>query len=143
MRNSFLIVIFTFVVVVGCNSGEDKDPFQQVMYRAVNKSDTATLSLHINKKRFFGHYEIVYGNGDKDSGNVRGGLKGDTLRGDFKYISYGGSWKTVPIAFLKKDDELIKGNGIIGIYLNLPCFMPGTLNYSNSEFIFKKLEASR
>jgi len=63
------------------------------------------------------------------------------LRGDFHYIGYGGSWKRIPLALLKKENKLFSGTGVIGTYLNLPCFMPGTpIEYSNSEFVFEELK---
>ncbi|MNL75039.1 hypothetical protein D3C87_2007750 [compost metagenome] len=68
-------------------------------------------------------------------------MRGDTLRGDFHFISNGGSWKRIPIALLKKDNKLILGKGIVGTYFNLPLFIPEIpIEYNNSEFIFEKVD---
>jgi hypothetical protein len=132
----FLIVI----AIVSCNSKDEKSKYNQIVYQAVNEKDTATLSIHINDKRFYGHYEVLYHKIGKDSGDVRGDIKGDTLRGDFHFISNGGSWKRIPLALLKKEDKLLLGNGIITTYFNLPCFMPGTpIEYNNAKFVFEEI----
>ncbi|MEL1254638.1 hypothetical protein AAEO57_12680 [Flavobacterium sp. DGU38] len=131
-------VLFTFLM--SCNSKEQKDKYNEVVYRAVNNKDTATLAIKISDKRFYGRYERSYYRNGKDSGDVRGDIKGDTLRGDFHYITSGGSWKRVPIALLKKENKLFLGNGVIGTYMNLPCFLPGTLDYKDSEFVFKQVK---
>ncbi|WP_343694120.1 hypothetical protein [Flavobacterium sp.] len=136
-------ILFSFLiltVVVSCNSKEEKDKYNRILYRAVNNKDTAILDININDKRFYGRYEISYYGVGKDSGDVRGDIKKDTLRGDFHYISNGGSWKRIPLALLKKDDKLILGNGVVGTYMSLPCFIPGTLNYKDPKFVFVKVK---
>ncbi|WP_281309899.1 hypothetical protein [Flavobacterium flavigenum] len=131
-------VLFAFLI--SCNSKEEKDRYNHFVYRAVNNKDTAILAIHMSDKRFYGRYEIAYYEIGKDSGDVKGDIKGDTLRGDFHYISNGGGWKRVPIALLKKENKLLLGNGVIGTYMNLPCFLPGTLNYDETKFIFKEIK---
>lgn len=136
---SFLFLLLIFSIIVSCNS-KDKNGYKKVFYRAVNDKDTAILALNISDNRFFGRYEISYYKTGKDSGDVRGDIKGDTFRGDFHFISNGGSWKRIPIALLKKQNKLILGNGIIGTYMSLPCFISGTLNYNNPKFVFEEIK---
>ncbi|WP_166923114.1 hypothetical protein [Flavobacterium poyangense] len=136
---SLITVVFVFL---SCNSKEKKDIYRSVLYRAVNNKDTALLHLNINNKRFYGRYEILHYNIGKDSGDVRGDIKGETLRGDYHYITFGGSWKRVPLALLKKDGKLFLGSGVVGTYLNLPCFVPDVpIDYSNSEFVFEEVQS--
>ncbi|SNR92858.1 hypothetical protein [Flavobacterium sp. ov086] len=136
-----LLVVVVFSFIISCNNKEDKSQYNQVMYRAVHNKDTAVLSLNINNKRFYGRYEISYYKTGKDSGDVRGDIKGDTLRGDFHYISNGGSWKRTPIAILKKENKLFLGTGVIGTYFNLPLFMPDQpIEYDKSEFVFEEVK---
>ena|SRR6218665_1993292 len=132
--------LFLCLLIVSCNSKENKEKYNHKLYRGVNNKDTAVLDIHINNKRFYGRYEISrYGYG-KDSGDVKGDLRGDTLRGDYYYISFGGNWKRIPIALLQKDHKLFLGNGVIGTYFNLPCFVPEVpIEYNNSEFIFEEV----
>lgn len=141
MSKKFLIVSFVCVFLISCNSKEEKEKYNHAFYRAVNGSDTAILDININDKRFFGRYEIFYHQFGKDSGDVRGDIKGDTLRGDFHYISNGGSWKRIPLALLKKENKLVLGKGVIGTYFNLPCFVPGVpIEYNEAGFVFEKVE---
>jgi hypothetical protein len=139
MLKNFVVVSILSAFLFSCTSKEDK--YNRVFYRAVHDKDTAILDLNINGKRFFGRYEILYHEFGKDSGDVRGDFRGDTLRGDFHYISNGGTWKRIPIALLKKNNKLILGKGVIGTYFNLPLFLPDVpIEYSNSEFVFEKIE---
>ena len=141
MRKTFLFIFIVFSFLISCNSKENKDKYNYVVYQAVNNNkDTATLAIKISDKRFYGRYERSYYRNGKDSGDVRGDIKGDTLRGDFHYISNGGGWKRLPIALLKKENKLFLGNGVVGTYMNLPCFLPGTLNYEDSKFVFKEIK---
>lgn len=141
MLKNFLIVSLLSSFLLSCNSKEAKDKYNRLLYRAVKGKDTAILDIKINDKRFYGRYEILYHKIGKDSGDVRGDLKGDTLRGDFHFISNGGSWKRIPIALLQKDNKLILGKGVIGTYFNLPLFLPEVpIQYNNSEFVFEKME---
>lgn len=141
MLKNFLIVSLLAAFLFSCHLKEEKDKYNRVMYRAVNKKDTAILDLNLNDKRFYGRYEIIYHEFGKDSGDVRGDFRGDTLRGDFHYISNGGGWRRIPIAILKKDNKLILGKGIVGTYFNLPLFLPGVpIEYTNSDFVFEKIE---
>ncbi|MCD9573933.1 hypothetical protein [Flavobacterium soyae] len=136
---SFIFLLLILVTILSCNSKEEKNGYHEVLYLAVNNKDTAILAINISDKRFYGRYEISYYKTGKDSGDVRGDIKGDTFRGDFHFISNGGSWKRIPLALLKKENKLILGNGVIGTYMNLPCFINGTLNYNDPKFVFEKV----
>ncbi|MEP6931643.1 MAG: hypothetical protein ABI850_16595 [Flavobacterium sp.] len=137
-----IVLSLAFVIVLfSCNSKEEKEKYNKTLYRAVNNKDTAVLVIKMNNKRFFGRYEISHYRVGKDSGDVRGDIKGDTLRGDYHYLTFGGSWKRVPLALLKKDNKLFLGTGVIGTYFNLPCFVPGVpIDYKNSPFVFQEIK---
>lgn len=136
----YKIVSFLFIILIAsCQKKEIKE--YRTFYRAVNGNDTAILSIGTNKKRFFGNYEIYYGSkAIKDSGNVDGLISGDTLRGKFKYRTYGGGVNIVPIIFLKQDDKIILGSGVAASFMNLVYFMPEyPIEFDNSQFVFKKV----
>jgi hypothetical protein len=102
------------------------------------------LVLNRNAKRFFGQYEISHYEIGKDSGDISGNIVGDTLKGSFYYKTYGGSWKRVPLALLQKDNKLFLGTGVIGTYLNLPCYVPDIpIDYSNPEYIFEEIKSTK
>ncbi|WP_264550989.1 hypothetical protein [Flavobacterium sp. N2038] len=140
MTKNLFLIFPLLVLLFSCNSKENKENYKHAIYRAVHQSDTAILDIKINDKRFYGRYEILYHKTGKDSGDVRGDIKGDTLRGDYHFISNGGSWKRIPLALLKKEDKLTLGNGVMGTYMNLPCFISGTLNYKDPKFVFEKIK---
>lgn len=140
MLRNFIMTALLFAFLMSCNYKEEKDKYNHVIYRGVNNKDTAIMAINMSDKRFYGRYEISYYKIGKDSGDVKGDIKGDTLRGDFHYISNGGGWKRIPIALLKKDSKLFLGSGVIGTYMNLPCFLSGTLNYDNPKFVFKEVK---
>ena len=141
MLKNFIIVSVLFAFLMSCNSKEAKKDYKHVVYQAINNKDTAILKINMNDKRFFGRYEISHYKIGKDSGDVRGDIKGDTLRGDYHYITVGGSWKRVPLALLKKENKLFLGTGVVGTYFNLPCFVPGVpIDYNNPEFVFEEVK---
>ena len=140
MFQKLLIVSLLFAFLISCNSKEQKDKYNHLIYRAVNNKDTAILDVNISNKRFYGRYEISYYKTGKDSGDVRGDIKENTLTGDFHYISNGGSWKRVPLALLKKENKLLLGNGVIGTFMNLPCFIQGTLSFNDPKFVFEEVK---
>lgn len=141
MQKKLLIIFPVFVLLLSCNSKVTTDEYHYIVYRAIHNQDTAILSININDNRFYGQYEVSHYKIGKDSGDVRGSIKGDTLRGLFNYISYGGGLKRIPLALLKKEGQLFLGNGVIGTYMNIPCFMPGMpIQYDNAEFVFEEIK---
>lgn len=136
-----LIIVYSFLVgslLYGCgfNKKEKKE-----FYRAINGKDTAFLSLSSSENRFWGQYEIRYGKTGKDSGQVRGEYIGDTLRGVFKFLSFGGSLKQAPIALWKKDNKLILGKGVVSSLLDMPIYMTEVpIDYKNPEFVFEPIK---
>lgn len=136
-----LFTILLLFLIYGCDFKEKKE--ERSFYRAINDKDTAILSLSVVKNHFYGQYEIRYGEMVKDSGDVRGEIIGDTLRGVYNYISYGGSWKKVPIAFLRKNNKLLLGKGVASSLLGMPIYMPEVpIDYNDSEFIFEEINKS-
>lgn len=137
------IALFGIVLLlIGCNQKEKKVIEKQVVYQAISTNkDTAVLSIVINKDRFYGQYEIKYGETTKDSGSIKGNIKKDVYLGEFYCRTYGGDLKRVPISLLKKDNKLILGKGVITTYLGLPCFAPDIpISYADAEFIFQEIK---
>jgi len=127
-------------LISACASKEAKRDQIKTLYHSVNKSDTAQLNIVLNDKEFYGQYEINYGGLYKDSGDVSGVLKGDTLKGTYRYQHYGTeAWHRIPIALLKKDDKLIMGIGVMEIYMNMTFFKKTVpIDYQNSKFVFEQ-----
>lgn len=130
MRNVFYIVII--ICLISCESNNQLKSY----YRATKNDTIALLSLTINETSFFGQYEIQYSSSIKDSGEVRGEKIGDTLKGRFKYISYGGNLKIVPFVVLKRGQVYIEGKGSIWTLFNIPYYNQESLEFDNSNFKF-------
>ena len=116
---------------------------KQFYYRAVNDKDTALLSfIKLEDNRFFGQYEIRYGGVRKDSGELRGIISGDTIKGSFYYHPYGGGvLKRYPVALLKRKNKLLLGEGVISVYMGIPSFMKSEpIDYSDPKFIFEEIK---
>ncbi|MFC0777030.1 hypothetical protein [Flavobacterium sp. HJSW_4] len=109
----------------------------RVFYTASKGRDTAFLEITEYEKRFFGTYEVYYGSRSmKDSGAVEGEISGDTLRGKFRYISYGGSKTISPIIFLRSGKKLLQGRGVVASYMGISYFMPDSPIEFNDSFVF-------
>jgi hypothetical protein len=141
IANTITLFTLLLVSIYGCNFREKKE--KNTFYRAINGKDTAILSLSTYENRFWGQYEIRYGKMGKDSGEVRGEFIGDTLRGVYNYISYGGSLKQAPIALLKKNNKLLLGKGFVSSLMDMPIYVPEIpIDYTNSEFVFEEIKKS-
>lgn len=140
------VVFISFCAIVCAmlyNCGDATKEGKYFYYRAVNNADTALLSFtKLEDNRFFGQYEIRYEGFHKDSGEVRGIISGDTIKGSFYYSPYGGGvLKRYPVALLKRNNKLILGKGVISVYMGIPSFLKGdTIDYSNSEFVFEEIK---
>lgn len=127
-------IISILFSITSCNDAKQKKAF----YTAVKGKDTAFLNIATYEKRFYGSYEVYYGSrAMKDSGAVEGLISGDTLRGKFRYISYGGSKTISPVIFLRSKDKLIQGEGVIASYMGIAYFMPEyPIEFNSKGFVF-------
>jgi hypothetical protein len=133
-------VVFA-AVVFSCADANKQG--KQFSYRAINDKATALLRFtQLEDNSFFGQYEIQYGQSQKDSGEVRGIISGDTIKGSFYYHPYGGGvLKRYPIALLKRKNKLLLGKGMISVYMGIPSFLKGDpIDYSHPEFVFEEIK---
>jgi hypothetical protein len=140
-KGIWLILLLLATLISGCETKKKKIIDRSKHYMAINDRDTAHLRITEDETEFYGSYEILYGRTGKDSGEVRGQIIKDTLRGIFTYKPFGGGYKkSIPIALLKKDDMLYLGKGTANSYLNIPHFIATVpIDYSDSKFLFKEV----
>lgn len=140
MNKPLLLLLGTIFILSGCENKETDRNATKTLYQATNQGDTATLKIKLTDKEFYGQYEINYHGAYKDSGDVTGIVKGNTLRGTYRFQHYGiEKWHSTPIALLKKDGKLILGEGSLEIYMNMAYFKKNTpINYKNPKFVFEK-----
>jgi len=133
-----VLTMLAFSTLIGCREAAK----QTLYYQAIDKSDTAEISLNIRNKHFFGHCKINYNGSVINAGNIRGDVKGDTLIGSFRYrLPNTAQFKSVPIALLKKNNRLIMGRGVISSYLNIPFYMEEVpIDYNKPKFIFSLVD---
>lgn len=142
MINNKLIFIFAIIALFffGCQK-KDFNEYRSY-YRAVHHNDTALLAIETHQDRFYGQYQIYYGSrAVKDSGNIEGVISGDTLRGKYRYRSFGGGINVVPVIFLKHHGKLILGSGIAASYMNFVYYKPEfPIVFDSSKFVFDPVE---
>lgn len=137
MQVKRLVIAAMVLFLIGCTSDKDK---KQEYYKAVSKENTALLSLKIDNDEFYGNYKIRYADDIIDSGNVRGIVIGDTLRGRFSYSSYGGNKEVKPFLLLKRGDTLKLGSGAIYKYMKIPYYTPESIEFKSLDFQFVPIE---
>lgn len=107
---------------------------------AHDAKDTATLELNtFDKGKVKGHLLINYVDKGKNDGQIEGAYKGDTLFVDYTF-KIGTANKVIyknPLAFLKKDGNLILGVGQIETSLGRSYFVKGKpISFEKGRFTF-------
>lgn len=138
IKTSTLTFALLIGLLFGCSDKQFDD--DKTYYRAINGKDTALLSIKIYENYFYGEYEMIYGKKGKDSGVVRGQLYGDTLKGEYRYLSFGGSKSIRPICILNKEGKLHLGQGKIATYMGIPFFVKEVPIDYETGFVFEKIE---
>lgn len=146
---SFLALPLVFSCTqTGNKSSELKDTLssitptiaKQECFVAVDERDTAKLTLHTNDNgKITGHLVINYIDKGKNDGQVSGAYKGDTLFVDytFKIGTTNKVFYKNPLAFLKKDGELILGVGQIETSMGKSYFVKGKpISFDKGRFKF-------
>lgn len=133
------VLILLFSMMASCEFKAKRSQIEKTYYRAINGEDTAKLALRIEEDYFYGQYEVLYSKTSKDSGDVRGKVYADTLRGDYYYKPHGGGkWKRVPFALLRKDGKLLLGKGVAITYLGIPFYDTNVpISYDETKFTFE------
>lgn len=128
----YLVALMLWYFLIGCKSDESEQRF----YSAVSKESKAVLAIKFDNGQFHGQYKVQYADNIIDSGEVRGIVIGDTLRGRFNYISYGGSKEVKPFLLLRRGDTLKLGSGATYTYMKIPYYTPESIEFKNSSFQF-------
>lgn len=137
-----ILFLFVALLIDGCSPSGPAPKETTVLYRAIAKTDTANLKINYSGNAFYGQMEINYGGAYKDSGDVNGVVKGDTLKGTYYFQHYGIELKQrIPISMLKKNNTLILGVGEMEIYMNMTFFKKTVpIDYQHTKFNFEQLK---
>lgn len=147
--NSILKLGFAITLLgalASCGNAESKKETAKVTskqecYVAIDGTDTAYLNLNIYKAgNVDGDLLIKYTGKDQNIGKVAGKFSGDTLFVDYTF-TLGNTEKPIyknPLAFLKKENQMILGVGIIETTLGRSYFVKGEpINFERGKFTFE------
>lgn len=143
MKFLHLVLVAAIIILVSrCDTSGSDHKTTRLWYRAIHEEDTAIFKVNIKDQQFKGLFEINYHGTYRDSGEVSGYVKGDTLLGNYLYQRVGiEQLHRIPIAILKKNNKLILGVGAMEIYLERTYFKPKVpIDYKNVKFIFEKID---
>ncbi len=155
MKSSlFYLSFLALPLMLSCNQSGSKDPASKdslhasadtvgskQCYIAVDVKDTAEFSFNNFKDgKLRGHLVFRYLDKGKNDGEISGVFRGDTLFADYTF-KIGTVNKTIyknPLAFLKKDGNLILGVGQIETSLGRSYFVKGKpIRFDKGRFTFK------
>ena len=132
-----LLVLAVLFLLTACKSDASK---QQKFFTATDSKRTSLLVLSVKNNQFYGQYKVQYAESIIDSGEVRGVVIGDTLKGRFTYLSYGGSQEVKPFLLLKSGDTLKLGSGSVYTYLKIPYYIQESIQFKEDDFQFLPIE---
>lgn len=146
-------MIFTLPVIIllssACNNNtkssttpvaaeEKKITPEHSCYAYTSAKDTVNMHLQISGDKVTGDLAYNYFEKDKNTGTIEGNMKGDTLFGEYKFISEGTS-SIREVVFLKKENNFVEGYGEAEEKNGKMIFKnASSLNFSNN-FILKKV----
>lgn len=153
-KNILLVGAFTALIFLfGCNGNTDKaveNPLQQheakepqvaaptaSCYILANGKDTVSLKMMIDNNQVSGDLLYHYFEKDRNTGTIKGEMKGDTLFATYTFMSEGKESKR-DVAFLKKGDELIEGYGNINSTTGEPDLTDHSTIKFDHKFVLKK-----
>jgi hypothetical protein len=150
MKNSALFTILcASALFASCGQNSDGNKADVVQadslataecYVALDSNDKATLKLNtFADGKVTGNLLIAYHEKGKNDGTLEGKFSGDTLFVDYTF-KIGTDNPTVyknPLAFLKKDGQLVLGVGVIETYVGRSYFAKDKpIRFDKSKFIF-------
>ncbi|MCL6462351.1 MAG: hypothetical protein I4O51_10855 [Flavobacterium micromati] len=104
------------------------EPISVACYKAIYEKDTLNLKINTFKNgEVTGDMVMAIDNMPVKTGEIVGEFKGDTLFASYTFIQGDYKEKTLknPMAFLKRDNQLILGNGQIQITMGASHFVKG------------------
>lgn len=136
-KHHYLLLVVA-LLITSCGNSQKPTQLTYVKYVAHKQGDTAIVLLNQSKEMFTGTLMINEHGVYRDSGTVKGLVKGDTLIGEFHFLHYKLEWKRKPVAFLMKNNHLIMGEGVTKMTVGIPHFDPSVpINFSeDKQFVF-------
>tara|TARA_R110000868_G_scaffold138960_1_gene353531 strand:+ start:16359 stop:16841 length:483 start_codon:yes stop_codon:yes gene_type:complete len=156
MKNRGLFCLALSCAILGsCNNNKSENgvevspvqpekPISATTYRALYEQDTIDLKINTLKSgKITGNMEMKIFNMPKKLGKIAGEFHGDTLFVSYTFIQGGYEKRTYknPMAFLKKENELILGNGKIQTTMGASYFIKGEpIDFERVKYKLEKVE---
>lgn len=119
-------------------------PISVQCYKAIYEKDTLTLKINnLKDGKISGAMEMAIFTLPKKVGELTGEVRGDTLFASYTFTQDGNKDKTFknPMAFLKRGNELILGNGEIETTMGASYFVKGKpIDFDQVKYKFTAVE---
>ncbi|MDI1318002.1 hypothetical protein [Flavobacterium sp.] len=151
MKNlGFACLLLSCIVFQNCKKDTKEKvvviekPISVQCYTAVYEKDTLDLKINTLKEgKITGTMEMALFNFPKKVGELTGEVRGDTLFASYTFTQDGNKDKTFknPMAFLKRGNELILGNGEIETTMGASYFVKGKpIDFDQVKYKFTAVE---
>jgi len=121
-----------------------EEPISVACYKALYENDTIELKINTFRNgKIAGNMVMKFFNMPKKTGKIAGEFRGDTLFASYTFIQ--GTYDKItyknPMAFLKRGNELILGNGKIETVMGASYFVKGVpIDFERVKFKFKTVD---
>jgi len=120
------------------------EPIDVACYKAIYEKDTLNLKINTFKNgEIEGDMVMAIENMPVKTGKIVGEFKGDTLFASYTFIQGDYKEKTLknPMAFLKRDNQLILGNGQIQLTMGASHFVKGEpIDFDSVKYKFNVVD---
>jgi hypothetical protein len=158
MKNlSLFCLLLACIGLESCNKNQSKKdseanpiptekPISVQCYKAVYEKDTIDLKINtLKNEKISGNMEMKLLNMPIKIGKIAGEFRGDTLFAAYTFIQGGNDKITYknPMAFLKREDQLILGNGEIETTMGASYFVKGKpIDFDNVKYKFTSVDCA-
>lgn len=147
----FCLLLVCCIGLESCNKKQSQkkvvqaeNPISVQCYESLFEKDTLELKINtLKNKKITGNMVMKVFNRAKKVGKIAGEFRGDTLFVAYTFIQAANNKVTYknPMAFLKKGNELILGNGKIVTYLGASNFVKGEpIDFDNVKYKFTAVD---
>ncbi len=152
MKNQgVLFLLLACIGIASCNRNQkqkvvEEKPVSSQCYQSIYEKDTVDLKVNTLKNgKISGDMVMKIDNMPKKEGKISGEFKGDTLFVAYTFIQ--GAYDKVtfknPLAFLKRGNELILGNGKIQTTMGASYFVKGEpIDFDNVKYKFTVVDCT-
>jgi hypothetical protein len=154
MKNLRLYCLLLLSIgLINCKNNETKKtpaitevgkPSNVACYKAIYEQDTLNLKINTFKNgEITGEMVMAINNMPKKTGEILGKFRGDTLFAAYTFVQGNYKEKTFknPMAFLRRGDQLILGNGLIQTTMGASYFVKGKpIDFDSVKYKFYVVE---